>query len=107
VGWHDKHGIVWGLEDADVVWPEGFDPSKMKEGDSYPDPIAINGQRVMDVEDGFYVGGELSPHGDDSTATFEPGEAEEAVDWVLTYYRDAYAKVDEKTLSKVRAALRK
>lgn len=93
------------LNGADVEWPEGFDPSRM-DCDDIPDPIAIGGKRVLGVEDDAYVGDELLPRSEDSTATFKPGEAEEAVDWVLNYYRDACATVDEETLSKIRAALR-
>ena len=102
---HKVLGFYGEVPDEEIVWPEGFDPED-EDCDERPLPVSIYGMKVADVEDGIYVGEALQPHSDDSTATFKPGEAVKAVDWVLSYYRGAYAKVGEETLSKVRAALR-
>lgn len=88
----------------DVVWPEGFDPED-EDCDNQPWPISIGGKQVVTCEDGIYLGAELGPHSDGSSATFEPGESVEAVNWVLRYYRDVFANVDEETLRTIKAAL--
>jgi hypothetical protein len=97
-------GADGSLSDNDVVWPDGFDPDD-EDCDDRPLPVSIGGKKVVDLEDGFYLGEELLPHSDDATATFYPGDSEAAADWVLEYYRDAFPSVNDETLKAIKAAL--
>jgi len=97
-------GWAAGLDGQDVEWPEGFDPNSIEDYDEIPDPVAINGKKIMGVEDGIYLGDKLLPHGGNSSATFRPGDADAAVAWVLDYYRTT-ATVPDHVLAKIRAVL--
>ncbi|MDX8463984.1 hypothetical protein, partial [Mesorhizobium humile] len=88
----------------DVVWPKGFDPDD-EDRDEPPWPVSIGGKEVAACEDGIYLGATLLPHSDGSTATFNPGESGAAEEWVLGYYRDAFANVDDATLRTIETAL--
>lgn len=97
-------GADWSLEDDDVVWPDGFDPDD-EDCDDRPLPVSIGGKKVIDLEDGCYLGDKLLPHSDGATATFKPGNSDAAANWVLEYYRDAFPSVADETLRAIKAAL--
>lgn len=91
------------LDGHDVVWPAGFDPAD-EDYDERPWPVSIGGKEVVACEDGIYLGAELLPHSDGSTATFNPGESGAAEEWVLGY-SDTFANVDDATLRTIKTAL--
>lgn len=94
--------------DGEVVWPEGFDPEKYdpEEGGDMPLPVSVGGQKIIQMEDGAYLGEGMRPHSDDSTTTFQPGEVEEAREWLASYYKDAHIDDFPTAWAKVEEALR-
>ncbi len=84
------------LTGGEVVWPDGCDPDDDEE---LPLPVSIGGKKVIGIEDGAYLGEDLVVHSDDATATFHPGEYEEARTWLESYYEN---RLDDPALASER-----